>query len=93
MLYYNITLSQSRNMQIRLPIAFTLIVLIVLAQGIILLHKVDHMLPVDNGDCALCLKAEQQKHTLVAAGVIFGTTLVFFGQTAISFSRLQAANQ
>jgi hypothetical protein len=49
----------------RSHIAASLLLLVLLAQGLLVWHGIDHLIVSDNAECVLCLKTEQQKYGLL----------------------------
>jgi len=54
----------------RRQIASLIVVMVILVQGLVLVHGLDHFAPSENEDCVFCLKLEQQKYGLAESALV-----------------------
>jgi hypothetical protein len=57
-------------MFLRRQIASLIVVMVILVQGLVFVHGLDHFSPSENDDCAFFLKIEQQKYGLVEPALV-----------------------
>ncbi len=78
-------------MFLRRQIASSIVVTVILVQGLVLVHGLDHFSPSENDDCAFCLKLEQQKYGLAESALVINQVACL--QAKISLNPLSHQSQ